>query len=60
MDDIGDRTNMKYATKEEINFSIQILKMAKDKIPKDSYSYTKVERAVNHTILELDDLQNDL
>lgn len=48
---------LKYANQTEINLCINILKMARDKIPKESYAYAQVNRAVNHVVFELEELK---
>lgn len=47
---------MKFTTKEEIQFAIEVMKITRDKIPEDSYAKRKVTVTCNHIIFELEDL----
>lgn len=48
---------MKYAEPKDINYTIQILKVAKDKlIMNQSYAENKIVPSINRMILELEDM----
>lgn len=48
---------MKYAEPKDINYCIQILKLAKDKmVMNDSYATPKIVPSINRVILELEDM----
>ena len=47
---------MKFATKDDIIFAIQVMKNTRDRIPQDSYAYCKVRVKCNHIIFELEEL----
>lgn len=48
---------MKYAEPKDVNYCIQILKLAKDKlIINESYAEQKIVPSINRMILELEDM----
>lgn len=48
---------MKYAEKNDVNYCIQILKFARDKLKmNESYAEKKITPSINRMILELEDM----